>query len=144
MKTESIAAMLAMACLLVTSVGCSDATEDVYPVSGLVRFPDGKVLRDGSVEFELIGRTPAVTATGVIGPDGVFTLGTFTANDGAFAGKHRVAVISNYSIGTGAERPGMIPEATLDARYRSFDTSGITMDVLAEQNQVIIDVDQPK
>lgn len=127
-------------CLLTPIAACSPAPDDIHPVSGLVRFPDGTVLRDGSVEFELIGRSPAVTSTGRIGPDGAFTLGTFTANDGAYAGKHRVAVFSDYSIGTGAERPGMIPEVKLDPRYRSFDTSGITIDVLAEENQVIIEV----
>ncbi len=121
--------------------GCSDPGRDTYPVSGLVRFPDGTVLRDGSVEFEIIGRKPAVTATGQIGPDGTFTLGTFAADDGALAGRHRVAVVSNYVIGTGAERPGMIPETKLDPRYRSFDSSGITLEVEPAENQIVIDVE---
>ncbi|MCM2370327.1 hypothetical protein [Aporhodopirellula aestuarii] len=128
--------------LLVLAVaGCSDPGRDTYPVSGLVKFADGTVLRDGSVEFEIIGRQPAVTATGQIRPDGTFTLGTFAADDGALAGKHRVAVIHRYTIGTGAERPGMIPESELHPRYRSFDTSGITLEVEPTENQIIIDVD---
>ncbi len=80
---------------------------------GIVRFPDGKVLREGSVEFEIIGRKKPVTATGVIGPDGSFVLGTYEVDDGALVGKHRVVVIADYVIGNGAERPGLIPEPTL-------------------------------
>jgi len=121
--------------------GCGDSARETYPVSGLVRFPDGSVLRDGSVEFELIGRKPPVTATGMIGPDGTFTLGTFAVGDGAIPGKHRVAVISNYSIGTGAERPGLIPETKLDQRFSGFGTSGITLDVAPDDNQLIIEVE---
>ncbi|MFG0288529.1 MAG: hypothetical protein ACF8CQ_10155 [Rhodopirellula sp. JB044] len=122
-------------------IGCSDPGRDTYPVSGLVRFPDGTVLRDGSVEFEIVGRKPAVTATGQIGPDGTFTLGTFAAADGALAGEHRVAVFSSHRIGTGAERPGMIPENRLHPRYRSFDSSGITLEVQPAENQFVIDVE---
>ncbi len=66
----------------ICNVGCSDSGRKTYPVRGIVRFPDGKVLREGSVEFEIVGRKPPVTATGVIGPDGSFVLGTYALDDG--------------------------------------------------------------
>lgn len=124
-----------------TLIGCTPANERTYPVSGLVRFPDGQVLRNGSVEFEIIGRNPPITATGVIAPDGTFTLGTYLLDDGAFPGRHRVAIISEPTIGTGAERPGLIPESPLPSKYASFDKSGIVLDVLPEDNQLIIEVE---
>ncbi|TWT92610.1 hypothetical protein [Neorhodopirellula pilleata] len=131
--------MLMLAALAI--VGCRPSSERTYPVSGLVRFPDGQVLREGSVEFEIIGRNPPITATGVIAPDGTFTLGTYELDDGAFAGKHRVAIIADPMIGTGAERPGLIPESPLPPKYATFDNSGIILEVLPEDNQIIIDVE---
>lgn len=123
------------------SVGCTPPGEKTFPVSGLVRFPDGSVLTNGSVEFEIIGRDPPITATSLIAADGTFTLGTKTLTDGALPGKHRVAIIGDYQIGTGAERPGLIPESKLPAKYATFDRSGLVLDVLPEDNQIIIDVE---
>lgn len=127
--------------MLLTATGCTPEGEKMFPVSGLVRFPDGTVLRDGSVEFEIIGREPPITATGLIAADGSFTLGTRTLSDGALAGKHRVAIIADHPIGTGAERPGLIPESKLPARYGNFDNSGLVLEVRPENNQIIIDVE---
>ena len=128
---------LGFACL----VGCSESGRSVYPVSGIVRFPDGQVLRDGTVEFEIVGRNPPVTATGSIGPDGSFVLGTFEASDGALVGKHRVVVIADYVIGSGPERPGLIPESMLHEKYRNFRTSGLVHEVKPEINNIVIEVE---
>jgi hypothetical protein len=107
----------------------------------MVRFPDGEVLRDGSVEFEIMDRETPVTARGMIGPDGTFVLGTFQLDDGALAGKHRVVVIADHVIGSGAERPGLIPEAKLHSRFRSFSTSKLVHEVKPESNSIVIDVE---
>ena len=50
--------------------GCNNSEEKTYPVRGIVQFPDGKLLRKGSVEFEYLDRQPPHTATGEIQPDG--------------------------------------------------------------------------
>jgi hypothetical protein len=125
----------------ICNVGCSDPSRKIYPVRGVVRFPDGKVLRDGSVEFEIIGREDPVTATGVIGPDGSFVLGTYELDDGALVGKHRVVVIADYVIGSGAERPEFIPKPTLHPRYREYRRSGLVLEVKPETNNIVIDVE---
>lgn len=132
----SIVFLLTVACL-----GCGLAKETTYPVQGVVRFPDGKVLRGGWIEFESSGRDNPVTARGVVGPDGSFVLGTFTENDGAVPGEHRVIVMSNYQIGTGAERPGMIPQETLHPRFGDFGTSRLTETVKEGDNTLLIEVD---
>lgn len=133
--------LLGLSIVLGLSTGCTPSGEATYPVSGLVRFSDGRVLREGSVEFEIIGRTPPITATSLIASDGTFTLGTFTLDDGALPGEHRVAIFSDPMIGTGAERPGLIPESPLPPRYSSFDNSGIVLSVLPEDNQLIIEIE---
>jgi hypothetical protein len=127
--------------IVFSAVGCSDSTPNTYPVRGIVRFPDGQLLREGSVEFEIIGRKPPVTATGSIGPDGSFALGTYEADDGALAGKHRVVVIADYVIGNGAERPGLIPPPTLHPKYRSYRTSDLVHEVKPETNNIVIEVE---
>ena len=138
----SISAMFSIAAMCLMSLpGCGDANRQIYPVSGVVRFPDGKLLRSGSVEFEIIGRKPPITATGVISSDGRFVLGTNEIDDGALIGKHRVVVVSYHNIGNGAERPGRIPKAQLHPRYSQYRTSGLTWDVKAEENEVVIEVE---
>ena len=132
---------LAVVLLTICSVGCTDSSRQTYPVRGMVRFPDGKILREGSVEFEIVGREEPVTARGVIEPDGSFVLGTFKLDDGALAGKHRVVVISDYVIGSGAERPGLIPPPKLDPRYRDYQLSGLIHEVKPETNNIIIEVE---
>ena len=129
--------------LLLLSVfpGCFQNAPDLYPVSGIVRFPDGKILRDGTVEFELSGQERPSTSTSTIGPDGSFVLGTFTADDGAPTGKHRIVVVADYVIGNGAERPGLIPQSPLHPKYRSFDTSKLTREVKPQTNNFVIEVD---
>lgn len=121
-------------------VGCGTDKEETYPVRGIVRFPDGKLMREGTVEFEIMGRKEPMTATGDIGPDGSYQLGTFTLDDGAVAGQHRVVVISDHMIGNGAERPGMIPKQVLDPKYRDFRTSRLVFEVKEGNNDIAIDV----
>ncbi|MEM9365952.1 MAG: hypothetical protein AAGD07_08135 [Planctomycetota bacterium] len=105
--------------------GCSRSGLKTHPVEGMVRFEDGTILTNGSVEFMSLDSDPPLTATGEIQPDGTFVLGTMTTSDGAIAGRHRVAVIADVAIGTGAERPGLIPESPVPQRYRDFDRSGL-------------------
>lgn len=125
-------------------LGCGESGLATYPVQGIVRFPDGKVLRGGSIEFECSDGERPVLATGMIGPDGTFVLGTKTKDDGAIAGTHRVAVFSGYQVGNGVERPGLIEKAKLDEKYRSFRTSGLTMQTGKEPSTLIIEVDYAK
>ena len=126
---------------LACCVGCTGGANSTHSVHGIVQFSDGKVLREGTVEFELVSRDESVTATGEIQADGSFTLGTFAADDGAIAGKHRVVVISDFEIGNGAERPGMIVKSKLHQKYREFRTSGLTFTVKPGKNQFVIQVD---
>lgn len=141
MRSSAHLVLCSILATALATAGCSDSTRDTYPVRGIVRFPDGRLLRDGSVEFEIIGRKTPVTATGGIGPDGSFVLGTYEADDGALVGKHRVVVIADYVIGNGAERPGLIPEPELHPKYRSYRTSNLVHEVKPATNNIVIEVD---
>lgn len=120
--------------------GCSQQPP-TYPVHGMVIYPDGKPVTRGTIEFEPVGTTKPMTASGEIRSDGTFRLGTYRLDDGAVAGEHRAAVISDYSIGTGVERPGEIPPAQLGSKFRSVKTSGLKFRVEPRMNNFVIDVD---
>lgn len=120
--------------------GCSDQPE-TYLVHGMVVYPDGKPLTRGTVEFETKFEKSPITASGEVAKDGTFQLGTFEKSDGAIAGQHRVAVIADFQIGTGAERPGRLPPLQLHPRYREFATSGVEFDVKPQNNNILIEVD---
>ena len=132
--------LLLPVCLLITG-GCADSAVKTYPVRGVVVFPDGKPLRQGTVEFELIDREHPNTATAEIQSDGSFELGTFELDDGARAGRHRAVVIADHMIGNSYERPGLIPESSLHPRYRDFRSSRLVFEVKPEINNIIITVD---
>ena len=120
--------------------GCSEQPE-TYLVHGMVVYPDGKPLSQGTVEFETTREEIPITASAEIESDGTFQLGTFAAKDGAVAGRHRVAVIADFEIGTGAERPGVIPPPVLDPRYREFHTSGLEFEIKPQKNNIMVEVD---
>lgn len=125
---------------LVIAAGCGGPPK-TYLVHGTVVFPDGQPLTRGTVEFEALGQTKPITASGEIAKDGTFQLGTFAANDGAIAGEHRVAVISDYQIGTGVERPGELPPLQLDPKFASFKTSGLKFTIKPRMNNILVEVD---
>ena len=124
-------------------VGCSEAPK-TYPVRGIVRFPDGKLLQSGSIEFEgAIDRKERVVARGMVGADGSFVLGTYTVDDGAVLGEHRVVVISDQIIGNSIERPELLEERPqqLHPKYRDFNRSGLVFTVEPKENEFLVEVD---
>ncbi|MCP4788130.1 MAG: hypothetical protein GY878_31835 [Fuerstiella sp.] len=131
------------ATIVLSFMGCSGESR-TEPVRGTVMFSDGKPLTEGTVEFELIGTQNPVTASGEIQADGSFELGTFAPQDGAIPGKHHVAVVSDYRIGTEQERPGLVPAPLLDPRYREFRTSGLEFEVKPGENVYNIQVEHAK
>jgi hypothetical protein len=119
---------------LLTSCGGSTA-----PVNGRVKFKDASdvaVLAGYEVAFEPgEGKTSAV---GHIGPDGTFKLSTFGADDGAVPGRYRVAITPPTSADP--DKPPQKPQ--LPAKYASFDTSGLTVEVKPGRNDVELELDR--
>ena len=71
--------------LLLALAACSQQP-GICSVEGVVRFPDGQPLTEGTVAFEAVDHQPRITATGEIGPGGTFRLGTYGVDDGAVPG----------------------------------------------------------
>lgn len=128
MPTRNITAMLIVCCLLLCS--CGDRGRlDVAKVYGTVTL-DGKPLGKGVVIF-----TPEAGrgATGLIQPDGRYSLETYKPGDGAVLGKHRVTVVAREELpGQEAARPRSIkPDgpSLIPLFYTDSATSGVSFEV---------------
>src|SRR6266699_852890 len=113
---------LLVSAMIVLLVGCSSKTA---PISGRVKFKDGSdvsVLRGYTVSFE--PEDDRISAAGEIGGDGTFKITTFSADDGAIPGRHRVAISPPDSPPDAPPPKPVIPK-----KYRDFGTSGLTADI---------------
>lgn len=100
-------------------------------VSGKVTFEDGTPLTMGEVAFQ----TASFIATGLIQPDGTYTLGSLKAGDGVPKGTYNVTVkaVSSPPVPPGAlSDPNYKPAPAkhlIDLKFASQSTSGLTCQV---------------
>lgn len=138
--TPSIAAaravlpVLAAVVGLAIATGCGPRRPAVVPAAGIVTL-DGKPLPGGFVRL-----VPAESraATGRIGPDGRFALGTFAEADGCVPGTHGVEVIGPLPAGGEMASTTPRPTVTVPARYRAAETSGLTITVAGPTSDLAI------
>lgn len=134
--------ILLILCLLSLALGCGPDRPATYPVRGRVVFPDGSPVRTGTVE--LLSQDHGTTATGSISDDGAFVLGTFTEYDGACAGQHD-AIVVQFIINDGVTIHTRDHGDPVDPRFASYDSSGLTVDVRAvEQNDITLTVEKKR
>ena len=128
--------LVPLALILLTGCGPSPYS----PVRGVVQYPGGTPATDlagGQVVFEANGPDGrAVTATGVIGPDGRFQLTAVTPGDGTVPGPNRCLVTNPPAPAEGPAR------RAIDAKYESFDTSGLSFDVTTGANEFTVVVER--
>lgn len=141
MFLQKLALMIVAAGLL---TGCGDGKLKTWPVTGKVTFADGEPLAGGTIQFQ--SKLPAaagLNAQGAIGADGTFRLSTYVDGDGAIEGEHQVIVAPApyWETATPNEGPS---QPLLDAKYRSYETSGLTFTVKPGDNQCPITVERPK
>src|SRR5689334_15429436 len=107
--------LIVPACIVLV-VGCSSKTA---PVNGRVKFKDGSdvsVLRGYTVSFET--EDDRISGAGEIGADGTFKISTFSKDDGAVPGRHRVAISPPDPPPDAPPPKPVIPQ-----KYRDFGTS---------------------
>lgn len=111
--------------------GCGEAQIETYPVTGTVVFDDGSPVRTGTVE--LFSPEHGLTATGRIREDGSFELGTYSSNDGACAGDHKV-IVAQLIINDGTVKHSKDHGKPLDPVYASYNTSTLTATIKEQEN----------
>jgi hypothetical protein len=119
--------------LISLCVGCGPKRPAMAPVKGKVLL-DGRPLNIGNV-----GTIPSAGrgAHGDIQPDGTFELYTYSKNDGAMLGKHKVGVVAYDSSGPkGPESP--YGKLLVPRRYMNPETSGFTIDVQPGGNDDVV------
>lgn len=131
---EHAAVAAAALVLSLSATGCGPSRPVVVPVAGIVTL-DGKPLAGGFVRVVPAASRPA---TGVIGPDGRFTLGTFAAADGCVPGTHGLEVIGPLPAGGEAAAAVPAPTVTVPARYRDAQTSGLTITIAGPTRDLTI------
>lgn len=121
-KTERTVApsllLLAVGMLLLVS-GCGSNRPERVRVAGTVTI-DGKPLTDGFIRLVPDSSRPS---GGKIGPDGRFTLGCFTGDDGCVRGTHKVEVHGSQCLSETSMR-WLAPK-----KYTSAATSGLTVTI---------------
>lgn len=108
--------------------GCSDQLP-TYPVSGKVKFENGRTVIVGLVEFQSVEHS--VNARGNIQPDGTFTLTTFEEGDGAVEGLHKCVVIQMvFGENMKGHKPSTV--GVVNPKYASYLSSGLEAQITAE------------
>ena len=122
-------------------VGCGPSGPTTAPVSGTVTYK-GQPVAGAHVSF-IPSDASSRAAEGLTDSQGHFTLGTFSASDGAILGKYKVGVIAHGPArpakpGEGSGMPGeTVPgPPIIPAKYFSPETSGLTHEVKSGRNHV--------
>jgi len=122
--------------------GCSDGRLKTFPVKGKVLFKTGSTVHVGTVELK--SREHGVQARGIIDQDGNFLLTTYTEDDGAVAGMHDCVVVQFIMAEEMKDfKPSVL--GVVHPRYASYSTSGLTVEIKADElNDLKIEVEGVK
>lgn len=126
---------IAMAILIGCWSGCDSSQVATYSVSGRLEFADGEPVRTGTIELE--SQEFGTTATGTIREDGTFVLGTYTPNDGAAAGEHRVIVVQ-IIVGDGISTHSLDHGRPVPMHFASYESSPLTVHIAPIEDNVIV------
>ncbi len=127
--------MLLVLLFVTCVVGCSQGLPMV-PVKGKVTW-QGEALESGTVTFhpeQIAVGLPKRPATGLLQPDGTFSLTTFTADDGAIEGSYQVTVHSYSSTPADSHSDTQIGKYiwAIPQRFGDPAKSGLTAEVTVD------------
>lgn len=132
--------LLVIGCALVLAAGCN--SHRPYPVDGTVQLKGGgdvSQLQGYTVSCEALapgpdGKTPS--ATGEIDASGKFQLSTNATNDGAYPGKHRVALTPPIPFGDAPPAAAVIA-----AKYKDLKTTDLQITVDPQATAVTLELE---
>jgi hypothetical protein len=135
---------MALLTATILAAGCGEGGLPARaPVSGRVTF-QGQPLANAQVTFTPIGEEAARPATGRTDDQGRYVLGTYTVDDGAMLGQHRVSVIARGpdrppkpgEFGSGMPGEQMPGDSLIPVKFFSPDSSGLTKEVVNGANKI--------
>jgi hypothetical protein len=119
---------------LTAVAGCSDGVK-TYKIPGRVVYQDGAPVPNASLVLQTGTGEQAVTARGMTGVDGAFTLTTFEDEDGVVEGEHTVSL-------SPMPAPEGVKQATIPAAYWDFGSSGLKTSVTPTTPEIVITIDR--
>lgn len=134
---KQVAAMVLLAC-------CFGCTKETYPVTGKIVYKKtgeqaGQELAEYVITLKSDNPDKPMSGVAFVKPDGTFTIGTRSDNDGAILGKHRVVIMSPM-----AESDSPRAKSILHPRYMTFETSDLEIQVEPASNEVKLVVERVK
>lgn len=131
---RSAVGALALVTFALVAAGC-DRGPVLYPVTGSLTL-DGKPLKGAAIGF--IPKAGGRHGAAVTDENGEFVVGTFTADDGAWAGEHTIVVSAQRMVKPGNDRAGILPvmEYITPERYDNPETSGLPVEVKKDMDPV--------
>jgi hypothetical protein len=123
--------------LILLALGCGSGSEfpETTPVSGKISFK-GEPVTKGTITFQ---PDQGQAATGMIQPDGTYTLSTFAEKDGAIPGHHKVMIIANDGDSTmipGSSPGYKKPKDLIPKKFAALNTSGLEAQVSKDKPTV--------
>jgi hypothetical protein len=137
--------LLRCVCLLVVTIfvpGCTGGSEKVNSVVGTVTY-QGKPVDGCNLVFDPIASDPnakVYSARGMCDEQGHFRLTTFSQNDGAVAGRYRVAIFPKKDIS--ARHADSKVTLAFPERYSDTATSDLEFEVRPGPNVIPIELQQ--
>jgi hypothetical protein len=125
--------------LMAQAAGCGKAKLEVHPVSGRVEFDDRSCPMFGDIEF--YNEENRINARGRITREGTFTVGTYSADDGAVEGTHKIVIVQNT---TAAVMPYLSKSIRHDhgqlvhPDYFDYRTSDLIWTIVQGENKVVL------
>lgn len=114
-------------------MGCGESGPALNPVEGIAEIEGEGTVTQGQVVMV----SSNTTATGIIGSDGKFKMGTNKDGDGVPAGDYQVTVMGT-STGDYTDRKQVI-----DEKYEAAGTSGLKFKVEAKSNNCPLKLTKP-
>ena len=131
--------------LATASVGCNSGQLPTYPVQGIVQFEDGSRPMFGDIEF--FNEANKINARGKINRDGTFTVTTYTENDGAVAGTHKIIIMQitgDYLTAKISDQIQHDHGDLIHSRYNDYRTSGLECTVSSRENNFELTIRKSK
>ena len=141
-RTRSAAAHVALCAVAIIPVllsGCGSGNSlDLAPVTGKVTF-QGEPLDHGTVIFFPPGGTKGPQASGMIQPDGSFTMKT-SSKAGAVVGKHKVMVQCRRVVTPEEAKYLVMGELLIPRQYANPNSTPLQIDVEKGGNEFPIEL----
>ncbi len=138
-QSQFAALFLAVILFSVLSLpGCGGSRLGTVPVKGKVTI-NGQPVTKGTVFFQPVDATKGRPARSALGPDGAYEASSLDNDRGIVPGEYKVSLMPPAT-----ETGNPATQASISAKYRNVNTSGLTLTVPDRGGPVVYDIEMSK